>query len=372
MIRNKITSFLKSNWIRICLIIITITGSALRFYNLGFQGRFSEEVFTFGIIKNSYYQILLDPFLNHGFEQPPLYYFLSKLSSDLIGAITLESIRLPAAIFGIIGIPAIYRLGKKYHSETTGLIAALIYALSERMVFYSQYGRPYTLVFFFFIVTAYCFVNIQKGEPFRKWMLLFASSSILCLWSHYFSIVPLSILWLILIWQYRLKMTPYLIAIAIATLSFGMYILNLIVSYITRPVSELYPASSIAVTWFDNLTRVPYECWGYMGLILIPLAILYLIKSKDKIALSFMLTTGVTYLSMLILTLVFNPSARYAVLIAPLIIILAAIPISDIIPSLKNTKQKIALIIGIIYLIIITNAFVLISWYTTTYRFVFI
>lgn len=372
MIFNKSLNFFKLHWLTICLAIITSSGLALRLYHLNFQDCFSEEIFTFEIIKNSYYQIVLNPFLNHGFEQPPLYYIFAKLFSDLLSVTSLMSIRFPSAIFGTLCIPAIYLLGKKHHTEITGLIAALIYAFSERMVFYAQYGRPYTLVFLFFIIATYCFVNIQKGGLFKKWILLFAISSVLCLWSHYYSVVPLSILWLILIWQYRLKILPYIIAIGVVSISFVMYIQNLIVLYTTHAISELYNDTGFAVTWLDNLVRVPYECFGYLGLILIPLAFLYLLKCKDRITLSFMLTSGITYVSMLILTLVFNPSARYAVLVSPLIIVLAVIPISNIIPSLKNTKQKIALIIGIIYLITITNAFALISWYTTAYRFVFV
>jgi uncharacterized membrane protein len=369
---TKLIDFLKAHWVVICLAVITVIGFVLRIYHLGFQNYFSEEIFTIKMINNSYSRILSDPFLLEGFEQPPLYYILVKISSDLMGGLSLESIRSPSAIFGALCIPAIYALGKKYHSKLTGLIAALIYAISERMIFYSQYSRPYTMVFLFFIITAYCFINLQRKESFHKWMILFTISTILCLCSHYYSIVPLSIFWCILIWQYREKFIPFLAIAAITSIPILLYIKSLILTYSLHPISEIYIKSQYDLTWIDNLTVMPYECFGYLGILLIPACIYYFFTKKDKLTFYFLLVSGITYLSLLVSTFFFNPSARYIVLITPLIIVAAVAPLSTFILSCHEFKQRTALIIGVIYLVIITNIFSLIAWYTTAFHFVFI
>jgi uncharacterized membrane protein len=262
-------------------------------------------------------------------------------------------------------------LGEEYNNEITGLISALILALSERMIFYSQYARAYTLVLFFFIAAAYCFVKIQNKESFNRWMPLFIIASGLCLWSHYYSAIPLAVLWAVLIGQYRKEIIPYLLIAVIPALAFILYIRTIIVEYLMYPVSVIYPPSAFNVTWIDNLFRVPYECWGYLALILIPLFIFYLWKSRNGVTFYFALSAGITWFSTIILTLVFDPSARYAVLIAPLIIVPAIVPVTEFIQR-NGLIRRIAVSIGVIYVILMANIFPLIAWYTTTNHFVFV
>jgi len=365
-----IPQFFRRHYAIILITILTIIAFLLRIYHLGTQDYFSEEIATVTTIRMTYYQIIANVFIHPESGQAPLYYLIAKVSAVVIGTVSLESIRLPAAILGTLCVPAAYALGREYHSEITGILAALVITVSDRMVFYSQYGRPYTLVFLFFILTAYCFVKIQKGDSFRAWMPLFVITSGLCLISHYYSIIPISVLWGILIWQRRKEMVPYIVAGIVAASAFLLYIRVVIGEYLTSPISALYPPSIFNVTWIDNLFRVPYECFGYLA---IPLIVLFLIHAnKDRTAQFLGLSAGVTYLSMLILTIVFDPSARYAVLVASLIIVPAMVPVTGLINYWESNARRILLFSFAAYLIIGANILPLISWYTTTYKFVFL
>jgi uncharacterized membrane protein len=359
-------------WAELSLLAIIVVGLSLRLYHLNYQGYFSEELFTTDAIRMPYWGLILDPFINPQTGEPPLYFLAAKISANLLGGISLLSIRLPAAVLGALCIPAIFALGREYCNELTGLFAALTIALSERMVFYSQYGRPYTMVFLFFVFATYCFVRIQKKDPFARWMILFILATGLCLWTHYYSAVPLSVFWAILVWQNKKSIVPYLAMGVIPALAFGLYIRGVIWEYLTYPLSVIYPASVFNITWIDNLFRVPYECWGYLAIPLI-LVFLYYIRSRgDRIAQWFGLSAGITFLSMLVLTAIFDPSARYAVLIAPLIIVPAMAIVTEFVSYGKEPFHRFALSAGAVYVIITANLFPLIALYTTTYHFVFL
>jgi uncharacterized membrane protein len=366
------SSALKTYWSEICLLAIVIAGMALRLYHLDYQGSFSEELFTISGNSASYYQILADSVINSQSGQAPLYFFVDKISTDLLGGISLVSIRLPSVIFGVLCIVAIYVLGKEYHDKITGLLAALVLAVSDRAVFYSQYARPYTLVFLLFIGATYCFMKLERGESFKRWMPLFILSSALCLWTHYYSIVPLSVFWLILVWQAGKKIVPYLAIAAVSVVSFVLYLRDLIYVYLTNQGWAARAPSIFRVTWIDIMFRVPYECWGYATVFMVPLFLFHLWKGGDKISVYFGLAAGITYVITMLSTFVFGPSARYVVLIAPLIIVPALVPVSRFIGNRERSAQKVVIIAGIVYLILIANVFSLIAWYTTTYHFVFL
>ena len=163
----------------------------------------------------------------------------------------------------------------------------------------------------------------------------------------------------------------YLPIAIIPVVAFALYIRSVILNYLTTPFSVIYPPSVFNVTWVDNLFRVPYECWGYLAPVFIVLFIMYLWREKEKTMLYFGLAAGITWLSTLVLTLIFDPSARYAVLIAPLIIVPAMVPITKLVQRGQDKPQQTALFSGMAYIILTANLFPLIAWYTTTYHFVF-
>ena len=361
-------SAIKKYWAEITLLAITLMGLALRLYHLDFQNYFAEELMHTGIIQFPWYAA----FTQIGSEQAPLYYVFAKISVTAFNGLSLVSLRLPAVIFGTLCIVAIYFLGKEFGGNLTGLLSALVIALSDRAIFYSQYGRPYSLVMLLFIVTAYCFVKIQKKENLNQWLILFTLFSVLCLWSHYYSILPLSVLWLIVIWQNQKKVIPYLIVIAVSSVLFILYLGTLAWEYLTYSVSGLHTQSVFNVTWIDMLVRVPYECWGDIGIILIPLFIFYLSRKKNPVVDYFGLAIAITYLSLMLGTLISNPGARYAVMVAPLLIVPAMVPVSQFIQSRDETLQKILLFTAVAYTVFAVNIFPLISWYTTAYHFVFL
>lgn len=61
------------------------------------------------------------------FEKPPLFYWLVKISFKIFG-VNEAAARLPSAVFGAIGIAAVYFLGGLLFNKRTGLLAAAMLA----------------------------------------------------------------------------------------------------------------------------------------------------------------------------------------------------------------------------------------------------
>ena len=78
-------------------------------------------------------------------EQSPLYYLTARLSVQLLGLGAL-SLRLPSLLFGIgllaLGYPLALRL---FRDHRIALLTVLAFALSDRLVYYSQEARPYAM-----------------------------------------------------------------------------------------------------------------------------------------------------------------------------------------------------------------------------------
>lgn len=99
-----------------------------------------------------------------GIASHPLFELLAHLSSSLLGE-TPFGLRLPAAIFGVAGIWAIYRLGMAAADRATGLLAAAFLTFSYHHVFYSQNARGYTVLLFFYLAAVLGALHVRR-RPF--------------------------------------------------------------------------------------------------------------------------------------------------------------------------------------------------------------
>ena len=104
----------------------------------------------------------------------PLYIY-SAIPTVLLFGINAWGVRLPAALFGILGVIAIYFLAKKISGqEKIGLFAAFILAISPWHIQYSRAGFEVTQMLFFMIMGLYVFLSSIKHKG--KWLWL----SVLC------------------------------------------------------------------------------------------------------------------------------------------------------------------------------------------------
>ncbi len=96
--------------------------------------------------------------------QHPLYSILAKLTVIAFGEHPW-TLRLPAAIFGIASIPALFLLAASVTRRAEALLAAALLAVSYHHVWFSQNARGYTaLAFWTLLATWFLLRGIQTGR----------------------------------------------------------------------------------------------------------------------------------------------------------------------------------------------------------------
>jgi len=101
-------------------------------------------------------------------NNPPLHYWLLHYWTSIFGQ-TEISVRLSSVLFSILGIMALYFLGKKLKNSQTGLFAAFLFAISSYQLHLSMDGRMYAPMLFFGILSSYFFLQVLAGQKKINW-----------------------------------------------------------------------------------------------------------------------------------------------------------------------------------------------------------
>ena len=78
-------------------------------------------------------------------NQHPLYAILASISISIFGE-HAWAIRLPAMLFGVASIPALYLLGSRVGNRHEALLAASLLAVSYHHIWFSQNARGYSAI----------------------------------------------------------------------------------------------------------------------------------------------------------------------------------------------------------------------------------
>ena len=117
-----------------------------------------------------------------GDTQHPLYSILARLSIVAFGE-HAWSLRLPAVVFGVLSIPAIYLLGAAVSTIAEALIAAALLTVSYHHVWFSQDARGYTMLAFWALTSTLLLLRgIRSGS--RGPYALYAVAVSLGIYTH--------------------------------------------------------------------------------------------------------------------------------------------------------------------------------------------
>lgn len=164
---NYLEKAKENSWIILILALATF----LRFYHLGFQSAWLDEVHT---LKESDPNMTLSQFnevimFREGI--PHLYFLIVRFLSDGLGASILVA-RIPSAIGGILTVWFVYLLGKELYDRRAGLISALLLTLNFFHIEYSQEARSYALLAFFTTASFYFLVRFVRVMNLKYAILL--------------------------------------------------------------------------------------------------------------------------------------------------------------------------------------------------------
>ena len=178
---------LHKHWTLLALAAVMVLGGALRFYGLGIQSLWSDELASWYFSRDGLLQVPLN--LREDIH-PPGYFVLLHFSQTVFGDAEW-ALRLPSAIAGWLCIPAIYLLGRRIYSGREGIIAALLVAVSWTSIYFSQETRSYSILILLSIVTAFFWYGVVvnlRGErrlP-RIEAVAYVLAAVCCAYAHYF------------------------------------------------------------------------------------------------------------------------------------------------------------------------------------------
>lgn len=189
--------FNERKWI-FSLLLILIIASFLRFYDIGTESYWYDEIAS---IRESDLNIEgIAQSANH----PPLYFLLLNLWIKLFGE-NETTLRALSAIFGIVSILLIYKIGNILFNKRVGLIASLLAALSTFYIYHSQEVRSYSLLLLLSLISYYFFIVITRQD--KKWHYpCYLIANLLLGYTHLYGllIIASQVLFFLLFWvEYR-------------------------------------------------------------------------------------------------------------------------------------------------------------------------
>jgi 4-amino-4-deoxy-L-arabinose transferase-like glycosyltransferase len=350
---------IKKHWSRLALLVITLSGFLLRMNQLTWQCLNVDEATTSMIANNSvstiiHYSLTTD-------YNPPLYYLIAHYSFIIFNEVSRFSVRFPAVIFGTLAIPVAYMVAREIKGVTLGLLVAGLVSFMFPFYYYSQDARAYSLVLLAFMGFSYFFVRIYKGNRDRKMIWGLSACAALCLWSHYYSLVPITLMGLILLRKDWLS-AAYAASATMLLMSPLAFLFDL-TQLKTRTMhvgaeDYFWATPQQMATWLPN----ELLCWSWI--ILIPLFAYSLGKYwRDTLIRDLAVVAAITAAALIPLTILTGISPRYALLISPLILMVAMYPVAASIDDNKRSNaQKITIFMLVMFLIFLFNYGSIVEW----------
>lgn len=157
----------ENRWI---ILIITLA-ILLRFFQLGFQSAWLDEVHTLkesdpDLPYSQFYKVII---FHEGI--PHLYFLIVRFLSEVFGT-GIYIARVPSAIGGVLTVWFVYLLGKELCNKRAGQIAALLLTLNFMHIEYSQEARSYALLAFFATASFYYLVRFVQVANLKYALLL--------------------------------------------------------------------------------------------------------------------------------------------------------------------------------------------------------
>ncbi|MFP9115057.1 glycosyltransferase family 39 protein [Flavobacterium sp. RHBU_3] len=369
---------------KLLLPAIIILASFLRFFRLDYQSLWMDEIFTLNITDPS---LNTKEFLNaiettEGF--PYLYYFFLRAFYTVAGYSAAVA-RIPSAIAGVLAIYVIYLLVKEIYNKQAGIIAALLLAINEFGIHYSQEARSYNL---YLLATLFSFyrLSIFIKKPDFKTTMWYAISGILLLNLSFFGAINFFSQYVVLVVIYmysanieRKKISRY--GLIAGVISVAFFLPNY------RILKKMFSVKSfwIGPPQQDSLKNIFCEIFGGFELeyFVILLLIIYyfvflfrkgqeildktkIIKDQDVFSAILLSSWFVIFVLIMLIKSYIGPSlliSRYFISIVPVFIIVVAISISNI--NIKFLRNG---VLSVLTLLICVNIVIIKKYYTSKFK----
>ncbi len=170
------------------LAAITLLGFGLRLYHLDAQGVWYDESFTVSHAGKPLGEMMNIVALDA--VHPPLHYFLVHEWFEWIGYGSWDA-RMVSVLFGVAAIPLLFLLTRRFANTQTSLVAALLLAVSQMGVYFSQEARSYEMALCLSLVAALALLRMLDHPNLANtgWFVLAGS---LLVYTHYYTAATLA------------------------------------------------------------------------------------------------------------------------------------------------------------------------------------
>jgi 4-amino-4-deoxy-L-arabinose transferase-like glycosyltransferase len=166
----------------VALVVLTLIGAGLRFYQLGAQSIWFDEAYSIYVANQPVWDIITGIEPSH----LPFYFVLLKVWMFLFGQSEV-AVRLLSVVFGVALIPALFLLARRMFGQPIGLITSFFAAISPFLIYYSQETRPYELLALQAVITTYFL--LRALDDGRWWWIAYGLSSATMLYTHYYGVL---------------------------------------------------------------------------------------------------------------------------------------------------------------------------------------
>ena len=170
------------------LIFAVLVGVFLRFYGLGIQSFWFDEIGTVGLATYPNLKRFFS-FLLAADVHPPLYHIFTYYWVKLFGVSEI-SLRIISAIAGSLALIPAYFISRNVFNKYIASSVTILMALSATAIYYSQEARSYALVLFLSSILTLLWLKMIKklnsAEISRTELLIYGIIAVITAYTHYF------------------------------------------------------------------------------------------------------------------------------------------------------------------------------------------
>ncbi len=178
------------------VLVIAAIATAIRFYQLD-AGLWVDEIMTYVNYANQPFGVLVSTYDSQNHH---ILYSLFTHASFLIFGEGAWSLRLPAVLFGVGSILALYVFAREFVARREAVLSAALLAFSYHHVWFSQNARGYTALLFFSLLSSWMLVRALREQRLSLW-LWYAVFAALGVYVHMTMLFMVIGHFLIFLWQ---------------------------------------------------------------------------------------------------------------------------------------------------------------------------
>jgi mannosyltransferase len=166
-------------WARIGVAAVLVAALLLRFYRLGVGLWFDEINVYVRYMGMSLGQMLTT------YDQESQHFLFTVLARAAFGLLGEgpATLRLPAALFGVASVGALYLFARRVTNEREALLAAALMTASYHHVWFSQNARGYSALLFWTLLSSWLLLRGLEDGRSRVW-LAYAAAVALGMFTH--------------------------------------------------------------------------------------------------------------------------------------------------------------------------------------------